>query len=332
MLAEDKLGNLRFDRDFRAVSRGSDVRGMNCRVYAARAAAAVADGDLWMRVAGGGGKFSHESDHDLAVLVRDFLESGSSGADSWCSSDSDSGFSDLHHLADKISFLRHSADQYERDLLSVVQSLLLCIGDSDLHLVKNMGQCNASCIRFSLVKLLRSSGYDAAVCTSRWQGCGKVPGGDHEYIDVVKYNDNGSSERMVIDVDFRSHFEIARAVQSYEKILKSLPVVYAGSLQKLKQLLQVMAEAARSSLKQNLMPFPPWRSLAYLQAKWHSSYQRLLSPEEQLASNNPVYLGHNPCRGHLKRLQSSLRSEIEKKDRFLKPKNTFIASYHQIQG
>ncbi|CAF1808725.1 BnaC04g05810D [Brassica napus] len=29
-------------------------------------------------------------------------------------------------------------------------------------------------------KLLRLSGYNAAVCSSRWQGGGKVPGGDNE--------------------------------------------------------------------------------------------------------------------------------------------------------
>ncbi|KAL6980531.1 hypothetical protein U1Q18_022170 [Sarracenia purpurea var. burkii] len=49
------------------------------------------------------------------------------------------------------------------------------INETDLHLIKS-GPCNASCIRFSLVKLLRLSGYDAAVCASRWQGSGKVPG------------------------------------------------------------------------------------------------------------------------------------------------------------
>ena len=68
--------------------------------------AATATGEWWARgitVQMGGG-FSHESEHDLAVMVSDFLENnGSIGADSWCSSDSDSGFSDLHHLADKIS-------------------------------------------------------------------------------------------------------------------------------------------------------------------------------------------------------------------------------------
>lgn len=51
-----------------------------------------------------GGGFSHESEHDLAVMVSNFLENdGSGGRDSWCSSDSDSGFCDLAQLADNIS-------------------------------------------------------------------------------------------------------------------------------------------------------------------------------------------------------------------------------------
>ncbi|XP_059666253.1 uncharacterized protein LOC132312051 [Cornus florida] len=293
---------------------------MDCRVCSA-------SGDLWLRVAGGGGGgqymaqrggFSHESEHDLAVMVSDFLENESAGAESWCSSDSDSGFCDLAHLANKISYNKLSMDQHESEVVSAVNSLMLSINETDLHLVKSV-PCNASCIRFSLVKLLRLSGYDAAVCASRWQASGKVPGGDHEYIDVVNCNDTGSSERLIIDIDFRSHFEIARAVESYDRILNSLPVVYVGSLTKLKQFLQVMAEAARSSLKQNSMPLPPWRSLAYLQAKWHSPYQRQFNPDEQ-KSNTTLPCEHEQCNGHLKRLQSLLQSEIEV-ERLLKPIN-----------
>uniref|UniRef100_A0A5B7ALV5 Plant-specific domain TIGR01615 family protein n=1 Tax=Davidia involucrata TaxID=16924 RepID=A0A5B7ALV5_DAVIN len=252
-------------------------------------------------------------------MVSDFLENGSGGTDSRYSSDSDSGFCDLAHLADKISCYKLSMDQYESDLLSVVNSLMLSINETDLH-VANSGPCNASCIRFSLVKLLRLSGYEAAVCASRWQGSGKVPGGDHEYIDVVNYNGSGSSKRLIIDIDFQSHFEIARAVESYDRILNSLPVVYVGSLTKLKQFLQVMVEAARSSLKQNSMPLPPWRSLAYLQAKWQSPHQRQFNPDKQ-KSNHTLHSEHKQCRGHLKRLQSSLQSEIEA-ERLLKPINS----------
>uniref|UniRef100_A0A6N2NCF5 DUF506 domain-containing protein n=1 Tax=Salix viminalis TaxID=40686 RepID=A0A6N2NCF5_SALVM len=281
--------------------------------------AATATGDWWARGIVGkiGGGFSHESEHDLAVMVSDFLENGcSSGADSWCSSDSDSGLSDLHLLGDKISFYKRTVAQYESDLLPIVHSLVQLIKESDLHHVKS-GPCNASCINFSLVKLLRLSGYDAAVCASKWQGSGKVPGGDHEYIDVVNCINAGSSERVIIDVDFRSHFEIARAVDSYDRILKSLPVIYIGSLTRLKQYLQVMADAARSSLKQNSMPLPPWRSLAYLQAKWYSPYQRQFGPDEQTFISVDSS-DHKQCNGHLKRLLSSLQFEMEG-ERLMKP-------------
>ena len=129
---------------------------------------------------------------------------------------------------------------------------------------------------------------------------------------MVNYISNGSSERLIIDIDFQSHFEIARAVESYDKILKSLPVVFVGSLTKLKQFLQVMAEAARFSLKQNSMPIPPWRSLAYLQAKWHSPYQRSTALERKELSNS-IGGGHKQCNGHLRRLQSSLLSQTRQR-------------------
>ncbi|KAK5839195.1 hypothetical protein PVK06_007965 [Gossypium arboreum] len=129
------------------------------------------------------------------------------------------------------------------------------MAETDLHSMKS-GSCNASCTRYSLAKLLRLFGYDVVVCVSRWQSSGKVPGGDHQYIDVLNYS-NGNSEHMIIDINFRSHFEIAKAVDSYDRILNSLPVVYVCSLTRFKQFLQLMVEAVRSSLEQNLMLFPP---------------------------------------------------------------------------
>lgn len=129
---------------------------------------------------------------------------------------------------------------------------------------------------------------------------------------------SGTTDRLIIDIDFQSHFEIARAVAPYNRILKSLPVIYVGSLSRLNQFLQVMAEAARFSLKQNSMPLPPWRSLAYLQAKWHSPCTRQLTPDrENILSAN--ISDHMWCRGHLKMLHSALLSEIEA-ERLLKPK------------
>lgn len=129
-------------------------------------------------------------------------------------------------------------------------------------------------------------------------------------------SDAEGSGRLIVDIDFHSHFEIARAVASYDALLNSLPVLYVGSLPRLKQFLQVMVDAAKFSLKQNSMPLPPWRSLAYLQAKWFSKYERLqnASIRSQLISNSD----HRQCIGHLQRLKASLESEIES-ERLLKP-------------
>lgn len=75
---------------------------MDCRVYSS------AGIEWWGGSLGQiGGGCSHESE-DLAAMVSEFLENGgsaSAGADSWCSSDSESCLSDLAHLADKISVL-----------------------------------------------------------------------------------------------------------------------------------------------------------------------------------------------------------------------------------
>lgn len=80
-------------------------------------------GDLWLGKMGAGGRgsgggggggggaalgqigegFSSESEHDLAMMVSEFLENGSGSTDSRCSSDSESGFSDLALLCDKVS-------------------------------------------------------------------------------------------------------------------------------------------------------------------------------------------------------------------------------------
>lgn len=83
-----------------AIGSGSEK---NRNIYFASGA------DFWKRLNGPEemGGFSHESEHDLALMVSDFLENGSSGTDSRCSSDSDNGLSDLAQHADKISVRIH---------------------------------------------------------------------------------------------------------------------------------------------------------------------------------------------------------------------------------
>lgn len=189
--------------------------------------------------------------------------------------------------------------------MMVVKSLILSI--SETYRVDKPASCDASCILYSLVKLLQSSGYDAALCATKWQGVGKVPGGEHEFIDVITHdNGGGGSERYIIDIDFRSHFQIARAVKSYSMVLSSIPAIYVGTMTKLKQLLQIMVEASRYSLEQNSMPLPPWRSLPYLEAKWESPCDRIVTPQADPSSSS-----NHHCVDLLQRLKSFVRSDIK---------------------
>lgn len=83
-----------------------------------------------------------------------------------------------------------------------------------------------------------------------------------------------NSERLLIDVDFRSEFEIARQTNAYKALLQSLPFVFVGKSDRISQIVSMVSEAARQSLKKKGMHFPPWRRADYMRAKWLSSFTR----------------------------------------------------------
>lgn len=99
--------------------------------------------------------------------------------------------------------------------------------------------------------------------------------GEYEYIDVIT---NG--ERLLIDIDFRSEFEIARSTGAYKAILQSLPYIFVGKSDRLGQIVSIVSEAAKQSLKKKGMHFPPWRKAEYMRAKWLSAHARASPPSE----------------------------------------------------
>jgi uncharacterized protein (TIGR01615 family) len=139
---------------------------------------------------------------------------------------------------------------------------------------------SSSSRRRVIMKHLCAAGYNAAICKSRWDHAGGFPGGDYEYIDVVfsaassTSSSSRKSERVLIDIDFRTQFEIARPTMEYNAIVKALPIPFVGGEDRLKQIVNLMSDAVKSSLKKRGMPLPPWRKPEYMHAKWLSSYKR----------------------------------------------------------
>ncbi|CAN1131827.1 hypothetical protein LINPERPRIM_LOCUS14013 [Linum perenne] len=113
-------------------------------------------------------------------------------------------------------------------------------------------------------------GLNASICKSRWEKSSSHPAGAYEYIDVIMQG----SERLLIDIDFRSQFEIARSTRSYKSILQMLPHIFVGNSDRLQKIVVVVSEAAKQSLKKKGMHIPPWRKVEYVKAKWLSPYTR----------------------------------------------------------
>lgn len=131
---------------------------------------------------------------------------------------------------------------------------------------------------------LLALGYDASVCKSRWEKSPSHPAGEYEYIDVMNGN-----ERLIIDIDFKSEFEIARSTKSYKMILQNLPYIFVGKCDRLQSIVAIVSEAAKQSLKKKGMPVPPWRRVEYVKAKWLSSYTRMnLNSQNQILKENCV--------------------------------------------
>lgn len=139
-------------------------------------------------------------------------------------------------------------------------------------------KCGKSCkgkaeCRRAVADGLRALGYDAAVCKSRWEKAASYPAGEHEYIDAV-VGLCKEEVRLIVEVDFRSQFELARSTKAYRAALQALPALFVGTPDRLGQIVAVVAEAARQSLKKKGLHFPPWRKPEYMRAKWLSPHVR----------------------------------------------------------
>ncbi|RCV40462.1 hypothetical protein SETIT_9G055800v2 [Setaria italica] len=160
--------------------------------------------------------------------------------------------------------LVQSASVAERNLLADTSRIADKCGKS----CKGKAEC-----RRAVADGLRALGYDAAVCKSRWEKTPSYPAGEHEYIDAVAVV--GKEEvRLIVEVDFRSQFELARSTKAYRAALQALPPLFVGTPDRLGQIVAVVAEAARQSLKKKGLHFPPWRKPEYMRAKWLSPHVR----------------------------------------------------------
>ncbi|XP_055831575.1 uncharacterized protein LOC129900591 [Solanum dulcamara] len=170
------------------------------------------------------------------------------------------------------------------DSSDTLKSLIPCASVTERNLLAETSKIvdeNKSCkrkddLRKIVTDELLALGYKASICKSKWEKASSTPAGEYEYIDVSTVE----GERVILDIDFRSEFEIARSTGKYKAVLQLLPFIFVGKADRLLQIVSIVSEAARQSLKKKGMHIAPWRNPEYMKAKWLSPYTRITPAEE----------------------------------------------------
>ncbi|CAN6181487.1 unnamed protein product [Urochloa humidicola] len=178
------------------------------------------------------------------------------------------------------------------DALELLKGLVQCASTAERNLLADASRIAERCggkgrkkaeVRRAVAEGLRALGYDAAVCVSRWDKAASHLAGEHEYIDAVVASPAAGPGgavaaavmiRLVVEVDFRSEFEVARPTKAYRAALQALPPLFVGTPDRLGRVVALVADAARQSLRKRGLHFPPWRKPEYMRAKWLAPHAR----------------------------------------------------------
>ncbi|PKI45240.1 hypothetical protein CRG98_034367 [Punica granatum] len=223
-----------------------------------------------------------EDDERLIQMVQDFIESDSSSSLSSSANSNGSFFpsssSDDHdggHRS-KYSALRDILERAETGaeaevLASVMKLMRRRTRRKGLSCRDHASTSTA--LKKWLVIGLQMDGYLASLCQTSWVTSLGCPGGDYEYIDVLipeGRNEREHSCRLIVDIDFKSQFEVARPTRTYEVLTDILPAVFVGTESKLNGVISILCSAAKQSLRDRGLHVPPWRTAVYMQSKWLS--------------------------------------------------------------
>ncbi|CAK8577708.1 unnamed protein product [Lathyrus sativus] len=132
-----------------------------------------------------------------------------------------------------------------------------------------------NCFMRQVSRCLQNAGFNSAICNTKWTSSHNLPSGEHTFLDVIHSTSNQKSDvRVIIELNFRSQFEMGKASEDYNNLVRKLPEVYVGKVERLSNIIKIMCMAAKRCLKENKMHMGPWRKHKYMQAKWMGPCKR----------------------------------------------------------
>ncbi|XP_016448704.2 uncharacterized protein LOC107773793 [Nicotiana tabacum] len=133
-----------------------------------------------------------------------------------------------------------------------------------------------NCLMKEVCSRLQTAGFNSAICKSKWRSSTDIPSGEHTFIDVIDSSNPKKGEvRVIIELNFRAEFEMARACEEYNRLVKCLPEVFVGKIERLLSLIKILCAAAKKCMKEKKMHIGPWRKQKYMQAKWLKTRERM---------------------------------------------------------
>ncbi|XP_044512200.1 uncharacterized protein LOC123230134 isoform X2 [Mangifera indica] len=218
-------------------------------------------------------------EEELDQMVRDYIESSDSHSSLSFSSSKPlhpSEYLTLQGILGKIS-----------DVEAEIQQKISMYIKNSGSLVETKNQRKWAAMR------LKADGFEASLCKTTWDSSSCFSKESYEYIEVMvkKSSINGGiPTRLLVDIDFRSQFEVARPTQTYNDLVKILPTIFVGTEEKLREIISLISPAGEKSFKEKGLHFPPWRSANYMKAKWLSTnYKKLpLSSNQSEQKGNDV--------------------------------------------
>ncbi|XP_028092289.1 uncharacterized protein LOC114292501 [Camellia sinensis] len=211
---------------------------------------------------------SSSEEEKLIQMVRDFIESGGGSPKSNSHPQSNSEEPPQIHHKPTFSTLQDVLMRVTNAETQILEKILIYLRD-----IEFIDETNNNLKKWIVLRLIRD-GFEASLCKTSWPatlGGSSVFEfkGDYEYIDVMK-DSNGEAVRLIVDMDFRSQFELARPTSTYSELTTSLPSIFVGSEEKLMEIICLVCSAAKQSLRERGLHIPPWRKATYMQSKWLS--------------------------------------------------------------
>ncbi|CAN4092007.1 unnamed protein product [Withania somnifera] len=133
-----------------------------------------------------------------------------------------------------------------------------------------------NCLMKAVCSRLQIAGFNSAICKSKWKNSSDIPSGEHTFIDMIDSSNSKKREvRIIIELNFRAEFEMARGCKEYNRLVKILPEVFVGKIERLLSLIKILCAAAKKCMKDKKMYIGPWRKQKYMQAKWLKTCERV---------------------------------------------------------